>query len=546
MTLLDHSSLTPRDWLAEARYLSASGSPALAYELALAAHHAALNDEALTAETADFLADCCLKMARHELGIGYGRIAASIWKDRGDIAAQARVSSLLAEFLADIGAPDAASMAEQAMELAERSEDLPALARANMAMGLVLFMARAFAEALPFSERAVTISRQAGFSFPVAIINWAEAIFLEGKAQAEDGDQQLLGEAVGRAVALSREALAEGRKCGDGWIERLALNNIAYYSMHVGDIATATAALAEFELAPGEPTLRCTSYHQMMQAGIKAAEGRLADSRAILEHCLQELRSADYLEMEVLCYRELANVLERLGLYQESLAAHRQYHACFARQASEGAQRLARVAAYESQARALREAAVRAQSLAANLVRSNTALAREAERLLRASLEDSLTGLPNRRRLEIALKQLADGRSPFACAMLDIDHFKQVNDRFSHAVGDTVLREIGLVFSNAARQNDLVVRFGGEEFALVLDTVDASLVLRICERLRASVAGHEWHSIQSGLAVTVSIGMALSTEAAGPEAVLKLADFRLYQAKHEGRNRVVGPLLHSH
>lgn len=544
MTMHEHSSLTPRGWLVEARCLAASGSPARGYDLALAAHHAALNDEALTAETADCLADCCLKMARHELGIGYSRIAASIWKDRGETAAQALTTSLLAEFLADIGAPDAVATAEQAMELAERSQDQPALARAHMTMGLVLFMARAFEEALPFSARAVTISRQAGFSLPVAIVNCAEAVFLHGLSLAEAGDKPALETAVARAVSLSREALAEGRACGDGWIARLALSNIAYYSMHVLDTATASAALAEFRHEPGEPTVRCSSHHQTVQASILAAEGRLEEAKAVLERAIEDLRSADYLEMEVICYRALAGVLERLGLYQESLAAHRQYHACFTRQASEGAQRLVRVAAYESQARALREAATRAQSLAANLVRSNTALAREAERLLRASLEDSLTGLPNRRRLEIALRELADSRSPFACAMLDIDHFKQINDRFSHAVGDNVLREIGIVFGNAARQNDLVVRFGGEEFAMVLDTADAALVSRICERLRASVAAHKWDALQAGLAVTISVGMALSTEASGPEAVLNLADSRLYEAKHAGRNRVIGPVLH--
>jgi diguanylate cyclase (GGDEF)-like protein len=201
--------------------------------------------------------------------------------------------------------------------------------------------------------------------------------------------------------------------------------------------------------------------------------------------------------------------------------------------ASEGAQRLARVAAHEIETRALRDAAGRAQSLAATLVRSNAELAREAERLLRAALEDSL-----------ALRELAQTRAPFACAMLDIDQFKQINDRFSHAVGDCVLREIGAVFGSAARQNDLVVRFGGEEFAFVLDTADAVLVYRICERLRANVAGHPWQSIQPGLAVTVSIGMALSTEVSGPEAVLKLADTRLYAAKHAGRDRVIGPVLH--
>lgn len=544
MNMLELSTPLPRDWLDEARHLAVSGSPACAYELALAAHDAALGDETLLAEAADCLADCCLKMARYELGIAHCRTASAIWNDKANLPAAAKSASLLAEFLADIGAPDAVATAEQALDLAERAADPAALARAHMTMGLALFMARAFAEALPFAERAVTISRQAGFSFPVAIINWAEAIYLHGAHQAESGDQAALEAAVARAVELSREALAEGTRSGDGWIARLALNNIASYSMSVADIATAEAALSGFADTPGEPTVRCTSHYQNIHAAIMAARGRLAEARFLLERCIADLCCADYLEMEVLCYRELSAVLDRMGLFQESLAAHRQYHACFARLASEGAQRLARVAAHEIETRALRDAAGRAQSLAATLVRSNAELAREAERLLRAALEDSLTGLPNRRRLELALRELAQTRAPFACAMLDIDQFKQINDRFSHAVGDCVLREIGAVFGSAARQNDLVVRFGGEEFAFVLDTADAVLVYRICERLRANVAGHPWQSIQPGLAVTVSIGMALSTEVSGPEAVLKLADTRLYAAKHAGRDRVIGPVLH--
>jgi len=512
--------------------------------MALTAHHAALNDEALTAETADCIADCCVKMARHELGVGYSRLAASIWKERGDIAAEAQSLSFLAEFLVDIGAPDAVATAEQAVALAERSQDPAARARAIMTMGIVQFMVRAFEEAVPFCERAAMISQNSGLGLTVTLINWAEAIYLLGVSKAEAGNKPALEAAVARGVEITRQALAEARDSGDGWVERLAILNIATYSLRIGDAATAKAALAEYAGAPGEPTLRCSSHYQTTQAGVLAAEGRLEEARAVLERCAADLANTDYLEMELTCYGDLASVLERLGRYQEALAAFRQYHAVFVRQCSEGAQRLARVAAYESHARALRDAVGRAQSLAANLVRSNTALAREAERLLRASLEDSLTGLPNRRRLEMALRDLAKTDAPFACAMLDVDHFKQINDQFSHVVGDCVLREIGAVFSGAARQNDLVVRFGGEEFAFVLDTADAGAVHQICERLRSHVAEHAWQSIQPGLAVTVSIGIALSTEVAGPEEVLKLADSRLYAAKHAGRNRVIGPVLH--
>ncbi len=521
--------------------LAATGRPGQAYELALARQHLSQGDEVLEADWADCLADCCLKMARYELGIGHARRAAAIWQALGDAPRLAKSLSLMAEFLADIGAPAAAATATLAIEVAERAEDPGALARANMAFGLVLFMAREPEKALPFSERAVTLSRQAGNGLPVAVINWAEAVLLAGLQAAARGDEAALAAAVARAVALTREALAEARRSGDGWLARLALNNIADYSMHIGDTATAAAALAEVADTAGVPTVRCRANHLTSRAKLLAGQGKLQAAKLTFEDCLDVLRDSDYLEIELMCQQELAKLLERMGRFEDALAAHRRFHDCFARIASAGAQRLARLAALSSEMQALRATAARAQSLAASLVRSNAELAREAERLLRANLEDALTRLPNRRRLEMALEELSISGAPFACAMLDVDHFKQINDQFSHDVGDAVLRRIGEIFRDVARHNDLAVRFGGEEFALLVWTADARLGWLLCERLRAAIADADWGAIQRGVAVTISAGLACSGEATSPAGVLKLADARLYEAKRRGRNRLVGP-----
>jgi diguanylate cyclase (GGDEF)-like protein len=527
--------------LAEIGRLASSGWPRRAYDAAVRLLETAGPDETLGAEICDCLADCCLKMARYELGIGYARRAAGVWQARGETARLAGSLALMAEFFADIGAPDAVETAARAMNLADASAAPAAIARAQMTMGLVLFMAREPDKALPFCERAVAISREAELSFPVAMINLAEAIMLSGAQAGLRGDHATLAAAVARAVDLSREALAQARAAGDGWLERLALNNIADYSLRIGDVATAAAALAEVPAAAGEPTVRCQSQHFVARAKLLAAQGDLAGAERDLEACLAVLAEADYLEIEVMCHGELANVLERMGRFAEALAAHRRFHAGFERMASEGAQRLARMAAHETETRALRDAAGQAQSLAASLVRTNAALAREAERLARVSRQDDLTGLPNRRQLEMVLQELGAGGTPYALAMLDVDFFKQINDSFSHAVGDAVLRKIGWIFARLARRSDLVVRYGGEEFALVLRTADAGLVARVCERLRAGVEAANWAAVQDGLAVTVSVGIALSKEADGPAAVLRLADARLYEAKGHGRNCVVGP-----
>ncbi len=532
--------VSARQQLDEAWRLANGGMPSQAYGLAMAAQEAAQGDDELEAESADCLADCCLKMARYELGIGFTRIAAGIWQNRGDASRFAGSSSLLAEFLADIGSPDAAAVAERALAAAEGCGEPWALASASMRMGLVLCMAREPEQALPFSERSVAICREAGLVFPVTLINLAESLALAGIQAGAAGDVERLTDCVARGVALTREALAQARASGDGWLARLALNNIAYYSLEVGDIAVATAALAEIPETVGEPTARCNSVYLVVSAKVLAAQGDYEAARAKLETCLEGLRALDYLEMECLCLGLLADVLERLNLFEEALAAHRLYHGCFVKKASEGAQRQARVAAHESEVRALRDAAGRAQSLAAQLMHSNSELAQESERLLKASLEDVLTGLPNRRRLDMALADLSLITGSYGVAMVDVDHFKQINDRFSHLVGDAVLREIGRIFGRLARHDDLAVRYGGEEFALIIRNADGGLVMRVAERLRMGVVTADWDGVCKGLAVTVSIGAALSDEVAGPEDALRLADARLFEAKRAGRNRVVG------
>ena len=165
------------------------------------------------------------------------------------------------------------------------------------------------------------------------------------------------------------------------------------------------------------------------------------------------------------------------------------------------------------------------------------------DQLERQTFEDALTGLANRRRLD---QRLADEFAlalrhdrPLAVAIADLDNFKLVNDRYSHAVGDAALRAVATLLSSQVRHTDLVARFGGEEFVLVLVQTDADAALRVCEKLRAAVERHDWETIQPGLALTISIGVCADTSLAGHERMLAAADRNLYVAKAGGRNRVV-------
>ena len=157
--------------------------------------------------------------------------------------------------------------------------------------------------------------------------------------------------------------------------------------------------------------------------------------------------------------------------------------------------------------------------------------------LEKLSFEDPLTGLANRRRFtEIVpgmLSQgLALGRLPFV-ALIDIDQFKQVNDRFSHLVGDQVLQCIAQILKSHLREDDMPARLAGDEFVLAFGHADALAVEQVCERIRTAVQNYDWASIQDGLQVSVSIGFAQAQPGDSVETLTHRADLAMYSAKKE-------------
>ncbi len=164
-----------------------------------------------------------------------------------------------------------------------------------------------------------------------------------------------------------------------------------------------------------------------------------------------------------------------------------------------------------------------------------------AEReLSRLATTDPLTGLANRRGGEDALvREVARCKRwglPLSVCVLDIDHFKRVNDTHGHAVGDRVLRDLATIVSRQLRASDLAVRWGGEEFLLVLPGTDLVTARQAAERVRVAVAGHAFAGVGQ---VTVSIGCAALAGDVDADAAIASADANLYAAKAAGRNRVV-------
>jgi diguanylate cyclase (GGDEF)-like protein len=160
------------------------------------------------------------------------------------------------------------------------------------------------------------------------------------------------------------------------------------------------------------------------------------------------------------------------------------------------------------------------------------------------SSHDSLTALPNRRAFEQRLLQeIAASRRtelPLGLLMIDVDHFKRINDRFGHAGGDLALRRVADRLAQAARGNDVVARLGGEEFGVLLPATDAAGIRQAAERLRRAVGGQPLEIEGEHSLVTVSVGASMRlTEEHDAQAMLRRADQALYRAKGEGRDRVV-------
>jgi eukaryotic-like serine/threonine-protein kinase len=156
---------------------------------------------------------------------------------------------------------------------------------------------------------------------------------------------------------------------------------------------------------------------------------------------------------------------------------------------------------------------------------------------------DGLTQLANRRHfMDRAAAVVAGGHDdaePLWAMMIDIDHFKQVNDTYGHQAGDDVIRSVADLIVAAARPGDVAGRYGGEEFALLLHR-ERSAAIALAERLRAEVAAEPLRLGGRPVAVTISAGLArLRPDDAGAEALLARADARLYEAKRAGRDRVV-------
>ncbi|MEQ8399478.1 MAG: GGDEF domain-containing protein [Roseitalea porphyridii] len=171
-------------------------------------------------------------------------------------------------------------------------------------------------------------------------------------------------------------------------------------------------------------------------------------------------------------------------------------------------------------------------------------LVTQSRSFMQAALTDVLTGLRNRRYFDDALaeymKEFGLIDRPLGVMILDLDHFKAINDTYGHDNGDLVLRQVSLTLQQHTRYHDVLARIGGEEFAVLFPNTDEFALKRLAERIREAIATAPVTLDAVPVAITASVGIAVWDGREGGGALIKRADQYLYRAKTTGRNRVIG------
>ncbi len=397
------------------------------------------------------------------------------------------------------------------------------------------FFTGSYSEALRHAEEAIAVADEHG-DVHLRVFARRAACMVFGNVGVTDWQGQL------------RDVLDLSIAAGDRWQEAISRNDIACWHQHEGRTAE-----AEDEIERGLDIARELERNRFAlgvlhstRSDIRLLAGRADEARADAERAIAALIEQGEPNPYVfgVTVRAEVQALAALGRLDE------------AQRSGEGA--LARLGEHVPQARSL-VLSTMAEALreAGRLEEAYDALSRSAElerqavrelselriSLERATLEasalreeaerDWLTGLHNRRYLARQLESIAP---QFSIAVLDLDHFKAINDEHGHDVGDQVLVRIAGLLLGVVRHSDVVVRTGGEEFVLLMPASDRSAARHCCERALQAIRDAGWDEVAPGLTVTASVGIASSGES---DDLAALADRRLYAAKRAGRDRIV-------
>jgi diguanylate cyclase (GGDEF)-like protein len=451
--------------------------------------------------------------------------ALTLFRVLGNAEGEARCLNLLGithRQLGDYGR--ALEMYEAALKGFRDAGDLRWQARVISNIGNIEIQLGNHSAALELFEQALELRREigdhegAGFDLNNAAFGHVQRAL----SHRQQGDAMSCQAEAEEALRLLDRSLTLARQFGYKRLEAIVLQSMgeAYQAMAKPEVALSMADQF-LELARASNDRWIESYGLSCVGEIRHQLGDHVEAAALLKRALEGFEALGSRDEVARVLKVLSHVYETTGNLTEALSCLRRSGVMEQELKSEETERRAR-----------------ALSARRRLELAN----REAERFKRLALEDSLTGLANRRQLDERLENLVrDARvrgTVVSVALADVDHFKGINDRFSHAVGDEVLRCVGEILRAHCRLGDIAGRYGGEEFMLVFRSLDVRAASEICERVRRAVETFDWPSIHPQLRVTLSLGLASSASFDEPQGILDAADHWLYEAKHHGRNQV--------
>ncbi len=484
--------------------------PSGALEVGIACHAESLSLQHGPLSSRSLVLQGCVSLHRGDLR-GAFSLAAEAERDAGDNAHAGAELAALMSHLTFFSGSYAASLeqAERAVALADRTGD-PSLRLFARRMGCLAFGNLGVPDLTSRLHETLLLAVEAHEP-------WQEALSRNDLAQnlMERDDH------AGSALELERAiAIAEGISGPNRFALGVLLCTRSELGARTGrpadGLADADAAIGNL-VAAADPNPYLLGMAVLAKVQTLLAMDRVEDARTAGEAALARLDDR-VPQARSMILVTMSEALRDAGRFEEAYEA------------------LARGAALE------REAMREFSEMHLGLERTRLEVAaarREAERLREQADRDWLTGLHNRRYLARAhdgdTSRLA---GPVSLAVVDLDHFKPINDRFGHHTGDRVLIRIADLLVEHVREGDIVVRAGGEEFVVLMPGTPPAAAAVCCERLRTAVSDEPWERIAPGLRVTASVGVVSAADAADIDGLTRAADLRLYEAKHAGRDRV--------
>lgn len=494
------------------------------------------------------------RLGRFEDAAVAAREAVPLWSQLGDAAGHADALSLLAVSYTELGLhEDGLRCATHAFEIARAADLTRATTLALNRIGICHERLGDPAQGERFLLQALSRAREErNFDDTLTALNNLMANTLSAYAQHQRvGELEAAQQALARARQYGSQAMAMARRDGDAYRLVVTQSNVAEALALAGEFERAEELLADTITRCEAQGFRAVELRSRRSLGeMRLQQGRHEEALALLHAVLDTLRHDGEMEstrrrVQAALYRGY----KALGRFESALAHCEAYYEMEMQRASLQAQAQARLMVNRldmEQAlmvadRALMDAA-RERLKAGTLAAEKRELEQRTQALHRDAHEDALTGLHNRRRIDrelpLLLAQMREQGRPLQVAVLDVDHFKQVNDCHGHAVGDEVLRQVARLLGERLRARDIAARLGGEEFLVALVDTQRDAGFEICERLRLAVQQHDWSQQADGLAVTCSIGVAELRDGDDLATLTERADAALYRAKRDGRNRV--------